>query len=368
MTAEFWSWDRYDHEARRLYDEGNYDDATKLLEEGLSQHPASAELRVSLGYAQLAREEFGWARRWFREALSLESDHEEALVGMGEVLLKFGERGRAFYCFRRVLELGFAEDADLMLSAGRALSREELFERALTFFRRALNADPECAEAAAELAHSTYRLGDFEAAEEWCRHALELEPELHEARAFLANLLYDRGDGAGALEQFERIPPEELWDPVAAWRCLELLRRLRSLSEGDPRLLPYMGRLEKLASDPTPEEQLLAEVEAAAAPGSSEAPVPDRNQLDLFAWLPVWREGSTAHRVRLPDGRAYEGDWAEIVRAMRDDSADPGQSVAEFMQEEARRLLSLTGARVPSGDPERFLQESARLGVLRIDR
>lgn len=371
MKADFWSWDHYDSEARRLYDEGNYDAARELLEQGLSIHPASAELRVSLGYAELAREEFAWARRWFQEALDLEPDHEEALLGLAEVLLKMGERGRAFLALGRLLELGFGEDPDLMLSAGRALHREGLHERALGFLRRALEADPECAEASAELACALYHLGDPEGAEEACRRALELEPELHEARAFLGNLLYDRADLAAALAQFERVPPREVWDPLVAWRAAELLKRVGGLPEDDPLVAPYVRRLEELTLDPSPEDQLLAEVEAIQEARSTDPGLSDLGQLDLFGWIAYRRRAGTGpeaalHEVRLPDGRRYCGNWLGIVRALRDDSTDPTISVVDFMEEEARRLQELTGVRVPHDDPRAFLEAAARLGVLQI--
>lgn len=367
MKADFWSWDRFDSEARRLYDEGEYDAARELLEEGLSLYPDSAELRVSLGFAELAREEFAWARRRFAEALALEPDHEEALVGMGEALLKFGERGRAFLTLQRLVDLGFDEDSDLMLSAGRALYREGLWERAADYFRRAVVAEPGSAEAAAELAYTLFRLGDVRGAETWCRRALDRDAELHEARAFYGNLLYDRGDLPAALVQFERIPPEELWDTLATWRTIELLRRLRDLSQDDPALEPYLERLEAIAADPTPEDRVLAEVEARVT-GAGGGATPDWNQLDLFGWPLVPNETPLTHRVRLPDGRTYEGDWQGIVRAMRDDSPDPGLSVAEFLAEEARRIRNLTGERIRHDDARAFLEEAARLGVLQIER
>ena len=366
MAAEFWSWDRYDSEARRLYDEGDYDAARELLVEGLALYPNSAELRVSLGYAHLAREEYAWARSAFSGALAIEPDHEEGLVGMGEVLLKFGERARAFLSFRRILDMGFGDDPDLMLSIGRALYREELYDRAETFFRRALQADSDCADAAAELAFTLYRRGDEAGALRLGRRALAADPGHHEARAFYANLLYDRGEFAPALAQFRRIPPEEIWDSVAAWRTVELIRRLEELSPAAAELRPYVERLEALTKDPSPEEELLREMAALLAPGEPGAQI-DRDQLDLFGWLP-WRDGPELHRVRASDGTLHEGDWLGIVRSMRDTSADPSLSVAQYMRREARRLHDLTGVRVPDDDPRGFIQESARLGLLRIER
>ena len=60
----------------------------------------------------------------FEEALVLEPEHEDALAGLGETLLKFGLEDAALRCFHRTLELGYADDLDLMLQIGRALFRE----------------------------------------------------------------------------------------------------------------------------------------------------------------------------------------------------------------------------------------------------
>ena len=57
-----------------------------------------------MGYARLAREEYAWARRSFDEALILDPEHEDALAGLGETLMKFGQQDAAVRCFRRTLE------------------------------------------------------------------------------------------------------------------------------------------------------------------------------------------------------------------------------------------------------------------------
>ena len=138
MSSDFWSCEEYDRAAQRKYERGDYDRALTMLKEGIALYPDCVELRVTLGYTQLAREEFAWARRAFEDALRLEPHHEDALVGVGESLLKLGERSRGFRAFERVLELGFATDVDLMLSIGRALFRESLLEQAERFFRKAV--------------------------------------------------------------------------------------------------------------------------------------------------------------------------------------------------------------------------------------
>jgi tetratricopeptide (TPR) repeat protein len=156
MPTPFLSSEEYDERAHQLYNEGQYDEALSVLREGLTLYPTSVELHIGVGYARLAREEFAWARRSFEEALVLEPEHEDALAGLGETLLKFGLEDAALRCFRRTLELGYADDLDLMLQIGRALFREaslrerrELFAVAQEFFEVAVQQAPESAEAIA---------------------------------------------------------------------------------------------------------------------------------------------------------------------------------------------------------------------------
>ena len=95
MSEGFRSSDEFDEQAHQLYNEGRYEEAIAILKEGLSLYPSAVELHVGAGYAQLAREEFAWSRRAFEGALTLEPDHEDALAGLGEVLLKLGVSSRA---------------------------------------------------------------------------------------------------------------------------------------------------------------------------------------------------------------------------------------------------------------------------------
>ena len=409
MGTEFWTSEEYDLEAQELYEEGDFEAALELLHEGMRLYPSSAELRVSAGYAELGREEYAWARRQFEEALVLDPDHEEALIGLGEVLLRFGERTRAFHSFEQVLDLGYADDSGLMLSIGRALYRHELHGQAERFFRLALAADDEAAAAAAELGYVLHAQEQAREARHWLRQALESDPEHHEARAFYANLLYEAGRHEQALREFQKVPVSEIWDPLAVWRTIELLRGFEGLSPEAEKLDPYLKRMEDLNPELTPEERLLAEVEATAHTGEAAGDLSDEdeNQLNLFGGStavdgkagPEIGAGGTAHAggdgelaaggsrpdarseeergageahagwhtVRGLDGRVYTGNWAGIVRAMRDSSASPDVSLRTYMQEFARKVENVTGLHVPTGDPESFVRAAAEAGMLQIE-
>src|SRR3989304_2975278 len=124
MSDAFPSSEDFSERAHQLYNQGEYDNAVEVLREGLDIYPFAPELHVGLGYARLAREEFAWARRSFESAVGLQPDHEDAIDGLGEALLKVGERENSVRCFQQVLELGFREDHDLVVQMGRALFRE----------------------------------------------------------------------------------------------------------------------------------------------------------------------------------------------------------------------------------------------------
>jgi tetratricopeptide (TPR) repeat protein len=375
MSDPFLSSDEYDERAHQLYNEGQYDDAIDTLREGLALYPDAIELHVGMGYARLAREEYAWARRAFEEARGLDPDHEDALAGLGEVLLKFGERAASLACFERVLSLGFDGDHDLMLQIGRALFREGVLDQARRFFEGALGAHPDSADAAACVGYAAHRLADEGGSLHWLRRALELDPSLGEARIYLANLLYDRGEYEAALFHLERTGPEEHYDALAIWRLVELKKSVYRLPDDDPELVPWQARLNELAGDAAPEDLLLAEIEAMGPDGQ----IRDPRQLELFGTLLTELQGmknkggsagsgaSEVHRVSTVSGATYVGTWEEIVRQMKDDAAEwAGGSLEQYMEASAKRWRKQTGLAIPATDPESFLRAGADAGVLRI--
>ena len=213
MPEGFLSSEEYDEQAHKLYNDGDYDGALEMLKEGLSLYPNAVELYVGLGYARLAREEFAWARHAFERAVVLDPAHEDALVGLGETLLRFGERSQALALFNEVAAMGFDDDIELMLTMGRALYRAAMYGECRDIFAKAAAGRPDSAEAAASLGYALHRLGDEVGAGRQIRRALRLDADLYEARIYLGHLLYDRGDWEGALRELERVPPQEHWMP-----------------------------------------------------------------------------------------------------------------------------------------------------------
>jgi tetratricopeptide (TPR) repeat protein len=378
MATPFLSSEEYDERAHQLYNEGQFDEALVILREGLALYPNSVELHVGVGYAELAREEYAWARRSFEQALVLEPEHEDGLAGLGETLLKLGQDEAAVRCFRRTLELGYADDIDLMLQVGRSLFREaslreraDFFQAARDFFETGVHQAPDSAEAVACLGYAQHRLGDDSTAIASLRRSLQLDSDHAEARIYLANILYDQSEYEAALYHFERTTPEDHWDELGIWRLIELKRSLHKLDENDPDLKIWDERLSELASGIDDVDTMLMELEPRDGADTAPAAETARGQLELFGSLLsslAEAKWDPEHQIIVSDGAEFGGSWEEIVRRMRDEKGHPAHSMQEFMSATSQHTFRQTGIRIPTHDAESFIRGSAVAGLLRIVR
>lgn len=380
MPTPFLSSEEYDERAHALYNEGQYDAALDVLREGLTLYPQSVELHVGIAYARLAREEFAWARKSFEEALILDAEHEDALAGLGETLLKFGQTDMAQRAFDRTVALGYDDDIDLMLQIGRAQFREGLVEGALTFFERAAAISDDSAEAAACVGYAQHRLGNEPEAIAALERALALDNDFGEARVYLANVWYDRGEMDAALAEFEKTTPEDHWDELGIWRLLELKKTAYELDDNDGELKVWEDRVIELAGEPDAVDELLAEVEQKVMEEENASVAQSQSHLETLGTLlsslghhqddgPALeqKQPDIAHRVVLRDGRMVDGTWVEIVELLRDER-NAALPIDEFMTSESRRHYGATGTQIPTRDAEGFIRGSADAGLLRIVR
>jgi Flp pilus assembly protein TadD len=365
MAERFLTSEEYDEQAHKLYNDGDYDGALEMLKEGLTLYPNAVELYIGLGYARLAREEYAWARQAFERAAILDPAHEDALVGLGETLLRFGEKAQALDLFRQVAEMGYDDDIELMLTMGRALYRAAMYGDCRDVFAKASASRPENADAAASLGYALHRLGDDIGAGRQIRRALRLDPDLHEARVYLGHLLYDRGDWEGSLRELERVPPPEHWDALAVWRLLELKRTLWQLEAGDAGMVPWEQRLRELEELDDPIDRLLSEIESRMS-GPESGTFYDPSQLELFERGQSER-ARERHVVRLSDGHQLRGTFPEIVRQMRDRAGFSHETLVHYMRRMAERWHEQSGVEIPFTDPEVFLRAAAQLGLVRLE-
>lgn len=351
MPNPFPTCEDFDDRAHQLYDAGEYDRALEVLRDGLDVHPEAAVLHVALGYVRIAREEWIWARRSFARALALDPEQEDAWVGIGETLLKFGETDAALACFAHLAELGVEDDLEIGLAVGRALYREGLFTQARRRFTSLALAHPDAAEVVAARGYTLHAIGDEAGARRDLRRALRVDPGLHEARIYLAHLLFDAGEPRAALTELSRVPPAEHWDALSLWRFLELRRTIDGVAEDGPELAPWRERMSELHTEPDPIDHLLAEVESALDGTGADVEPSER-----------------VHRVRMADGAFFAGTWEQIATHLRAVSVRPGETEDAFVARVARAAREVVGVCLPLDSAEALVRASARIGLLRIER
>jgi tetratricopeptide (TPR) repeat protein len=298
--------------------------------------------------------------------LALEPDHEDASVGMGEALLKFGATEEALVCFGRVDELEPENGLDLGLAIGRALYREGLFRESRARLLSLAHAFPKAAEVHAALGYTLHALGDEVGAIRQLKRALRLDGAFHESRIYLSHVLYERGDHSGALRELDRVPPAEHWDSLSVWRVIDLKVSLTEITAEDAALEPWRARLAELDTEPDAIDHLLAEVETAFVEEEDTASPKGAVCTDPQA-VPLAGLLEGTHRVRTREGEVFVGTWEQIVFCLRDRTADRAEPIGVFMLRAAERIRRMTGRELPYQDAESFVRASAELGLLWIE-
>lgn len=268
----------YGARCRALRRVGALDDALDAIRKGLVFFPAATELHAELGDVRLAREEYAWARGSYVRALSLDPGNEEAMLGLGCVLLRFGEPEEALALFGRVERLGSPAGAERSLAMARALYQEGLYEECRDLLARATRKliDARLMEA---LAYALHRLGRADEAASWFGKALDLDPGTTGARIGLGHHLFDMGCRDEALREFMSAPVEEHEDPAAVWRVIQMLRAMQGPVPDREELAPWEGRLDELLAAGDPVDRLFAEIGGHRDLMGSYL---DPRQLDLF--------------------------------------------------------------------------------------
>lgn len=187
--------------------------ARKILDKASQKAPGNPDVVYFLGVAELGLQHTDLAREDFRKALTLDSNHELALVSLGELQMQSGETAQAITSFEKAV------------STGRAGWRAH-FQLASAYFKlRRLNDAESEASRAAHLAKdkgaaATFLLGEIQYAEGKREDAKKIwatilsgfpsDPIASEAKKMLARQEEDspQNDSATA----ESLPPPSIPD------------------------------------------------------------------------------------------------------------------------------------------------------------
>ncbi|HTM25406.1 MAG TPA: sulfatase-like hydrolase/transferase [Vicinamibacterales bacterium] len=189
-------------EARELArDENQIAAAMSMLDKVLKEDPKVIDAWFTLGNmsARLGRDEQAVA--YFKRALALKADDEEAVVNLAHAYRKLGRDDDALVGFRRFLELD-PKSAQVHYEIAQILIDRSEFAGATAELQRALALEPKMAAARNALGVVALNQGDLSGAEGEIRRALELKPDVRLAHFNLALLAEKRGDLAAAQAEY----------------------------------------------------------------------------------------------------------------------------------------------------------------------
>lgn len=294
----------YDFDRKELF--STLEDVTRCVASALKlsasirpMHPVDLQaydyyLKGRQYYFRFNRHGMGFAAQMFRSALDIDSNYASAWAGLANcaaysyIYIERSESQRelAESCSRKALELD-PDLAEAHASRGLALSAAGLAEEAEAAFETALCLDPNLYEAAYFYARHCFAAGKPERAIEYFEWAAALRPEDFQAILLVAQVYHSLGvedeaasarrRGLALVEQrLERVPD----DPRARYlganalvalgerdRGLAWARMARDLDPEDPMLLYNLGCIHALAGDPS---EALTCLERAVAGGLSQ--------------------------------------------------------------------------------------------------
>ena len=172
-----------------------------MARRALVQAPDRPAFHHTLGYVCRVQGRQAEAASHYEDALRLDADHVDSLVGLGAILAQQGRAHDAKECYRRAIAVR-PDVAALHYNLGRAHEDAGEATEAARCYRRALDLDPGQTQAWLNLGGVAAQLGDAAGAMDALRRAIALRPDYAAAHNNLGTLLQAAGDLDAALASF----------------------------------------------------------------------------------------------------------------------------------------------------------------------
>jgi arylsulfatase A-like enzyme/Tfp pilus assembly protein PilF len=191
-------------EARDLgRDENELAVAMTMLEAVLKEDPKVIDAWFTLGNMSARRGRDEEAVGFFKQALALKADDEEAVINLAHAYRKLGRDQDALVGFRRFLELD-PKNAQVHYEIAQILIDQGDYAGASTELHQALAVEPKMAAARNALGVVALNQGNTAGAEAEIRQALQLKQDVRLAHFNLALLAEKRNDPATAQLEYQR--------------------------------------------------------------------------------------------------------------------------------------------------------------------
>lgn len=198
-----------------------YEEARRLLEPVVSEHPGWGRAKLYLGLTYHKEFKYAPARKLFEQAIKLDPEYEQTLVFYGWSLYYLGELQASREQFEKYLKLN-PEYADAIFALGLIEFDTDEIESAKQRFLLAIEISQSHSDASTEskararLADVHIRNGALAEAKKELDRSIELKPDNYETYFKLSRVLQRLGDAEGAAaarqkhkEVRERIRPTQ---------------------------------------------------------------------------------------------------------------------------------------------------------------
>ena len=190
--------------ARELHMAGRRQEAGRIYQEILQEHPRHADTLHLAGVLLLERKRYPQAADLIGQAIAVSPNVAKYHNNMGTVQREMGRHNEAVAAYRRALEIdpglidGHHNLGNACLDAGELPAAKAAFEAALEI-------DPKFPYTLGGLGWLLQQEGDLDRAEVLTQQALSLAPDQDEFGVNLASIRLKKGNAAGCLESCEAL-------------------------------------------------------------------------------------------------------------------------------------------------------------------
>jgi len=190
---------------------GRFDEAEKEYQAALRIDPSYMKVHVNMASLLMSKSKLDEAKKYYDRAIQLDPSSGEVRSGYAYLLERLGRPDEARAEYENAIRFTPKKSAArLFYTYGAFLDKRGELDAAIAQYQRALEVDPNLADAHSELATAFFTKGDSQKAEAHYLEAARLDPKRADVHSNLGSLLLREGKTSQAIIQYEealRIDP-----------------------------------------------------------------------------------------------------------------------------------------------------------------
>ncbi|NOX20305.1 MAG: tetratricopeptide repeat protein [Nitrospirae bacterium] len=202
-------------EAKRLFEEGKYDEAEPLLKTIIEQKPTYADVLNKLGFIENLKGNLREAARYFERAVTINPRYTEASLNLAITYNELGEFKKAEEVMAMAAQAANDKQGKLDPFVAGKLANEHfrigniyldfgMYDEAITEYRKALDLSPDLPDVHTKLGVALRNKGEYEEAILHFNRAKEINPGYPAAWIQLGLTYYMKGLTGLAIEEWEK--------------------------------------------------------------------------------------------------------------------------------------------------------------------